>query len=243
MEDKKQNIVAIILARGGSKGIPMKNIKMLAGKPLIAYTIGAAKRCSLVDRVIVSTDNQEIAKVARDWGAETPFERPAELSHDTATPEPCLKHAVDWLEENENYKTDIVVYMQITDIFRPRGIVEKVVNGLLDNDNLDSVFAAGTTHKNFYRLKDGKYSRLAADIPYGLSRRERELLYREDTGIAVATRAKFIKKGRRIGDNVGVVINDLEFSSIDLHDPLDLWLSETCIEKLKKENLIQLYEL
>jgi len=241
--NKKPKIVAIILARGGSKGIPRKNICLLKGKPLIAYTIEAVKRCNLIDRVIVSTDDDEIAKVAREWGAETPFKRPAELSTDTATPEPCLKHAVEWLEENENYKTDIVVYLQITDLFRPKGLICKVIKKLIENDNLDSVFAAVTTHKNFWRKKDGKFYRLAADIPYGVSRREREPLYREDTGIACATRVNFIKQERRIGNNIDVVVNDLEFSFLDIHDEVDLWLAEKCIEKLKEIGQYELYEL
>ncbi len=240
---KKYKIIAIIPARGGSKRLPKKNIRPLAGKPLIAYTIEAAKRCSLIDRVIVSTDDDEIAKVAREYGAETPFKRPAELSTDEATPEPCLKHAVEWLEKNENYKTDIVVYLQITDIFRPKGMICEAVKKLLDNENLDSVFAAVTTHKNFWRKKEDKFEKLAADIPCGISRQKREPLYREDTGIVCATRIQFIKQGRRIGDRVDVVINEDEFSFLDIHDLIDLWLAEKCIEKLKETNDFDLYEL
>jgi len=238
-----QKIVAIIPARGGSKGIPKKNIRLLAGKPLIAYTIEPAKRCGLIDRVIVSTDDKEIADVAKKCGAEVPFMRPADLAADFVPPEPCLKQAVEWLEKNENYKTDIVVYLQPTDIFRSKGIIERVIRKLLENENLDSVFAAVKTHKNFWRIKDGKFYRLAADIPYGMPRQKREALYREDTGVACATRVRFIKEGRRIGDNVGVVINEAEFSFIDIHDPSDLWLAEKCIQKIKEDNQENLYEI
>lgn len=243
MTSNKQNIVAIILARGGSKGIPRKNIRLLSGKPLIAYTIEAAKRCSLIDRVIVSTDDDEIVKIAKEYGAETPFRRPTELATDTALAEPCLKQAIDWLENNENYKTDIVVYLQITDIFRRKGIIEEAVRKLIENENLDSVFAADTTHKNFWREKNKEFTRLASDIPYGLPRQKKEPLYREDTGITCATRANFIKQGRRIGDKIGVVINDVDFSFIDINNETDFWLAEKCIERLKKDNKIDLYEL
>ncbi|MDP2947541.1 MAG: acylneuraminate cytidylyltransferase family protein [Nanoarchaeota archaeon] len=243
MNNNKQNIVAIILARGESKGIPRKNIRLLSGKPLIAYTIEAAKRCSLIDRVIVSTDNDEIVKVAKEYGAETPFRRPAELATDTALAEPCLKQVVEWLEKNENYKTDMVVYLQITDIFRRKGIIEEAVRKLIENENLDSVFAADTTHKNFWREKNKEFTRLASDIPYGLPRQKREPLYREDTGLVCATRANFIKQGRRIGDKIDVVINEVDFSFIDINNETDLWLAEKCIERLKKENRIGLYEL
>ena len=243
MNKDKPNVVAIILARGGSKGVPRKNVRALAGKPLMAYTILAAKRCSLIDRVIVSTDDDEIAKVAREFGAETPFKRPAELATDTALAEPCLKHAVEWLEENENYRTDIVVYLQTTDIFRRKGIIEEVVKKLIENDNLDSVFAAGTTHKNFWREKNGEFLRLASDIPYGLPRQKREPLFREDTGIALATRVNFIKQGRRLGDKIGVVVNDIDFSFLDISNEADFWLVEKCVERLRGDNKINLYDL
>ncbi len=243
IENKKQNIVAIILARGGSKRIPRKNVLPLAGKPLIAYTITAAKKCNLIDRVIVSTDNEEIAEVSKKYGAEVPFMRPAELSNDTALAEPCLKHAVEWLEQNENYKTDIVVYLQITDVFRPKGIIEKVIRKLLENDKLDSVFAAVKTHKNFWRNKDRKFSRLAPDIPYGVPSQQREPLFREDTGVALATRAEFIKQGRRLGDKIDVVLNESEINFVDIHDEFDFWLAEKCIEKLKEIKKDNLYEL
>mgnify|MGYP000846022064 FL=1 len=97
---KKPEVLAIIPARGGSKGIPRKNIKSFAGFPLIAYSILAALRAESVTRVIVSTDDDEIACVARDWGADVPFMRPAELAQDKTTDYPVIRHALDWLREN-----------------------------------------------------------------------------------------------------------------------------------------------
>src|SRR5688572_19439839 len=105
---KKPNVVAVIPARGGSKGLPRKNIRVLAGKPLIAYSIEAAKNCPLIDRVILSTDDQEIADIGKKFGAEVPFLRPSAIAVDDATTESVLIHAIDWLEKNENYKTDIL---------------------------------------------------------------------------------------------------------------------------------------
>lgn len=92
-------IVAVIPARGGSKRIPRKNIRPFAGRPIIGYSIAAARECGLFDRVIVSTDDQEIAAVARDWGAETPFARPAELSDDHTGTGSVVAHALHWLAE------------------------------------------------------------------------------------------------------------------------------------------------
>lgn len=92
--------IAVIPARGGSKRIPRKNIKHFAGKPIIAYSIEAAKACGLFDRIMVTTDDQEIAEVARGFGAETPFVRPAELSDDHATTAAVIRHAVQWANAN-----------------------------------------------------------------------------------------------------------------------------------------------
>ena len=95
--------LAIIQARGGSKSIPGKNIKSLAGKPLIAWTIEEANRARTINRVIVSTDDREIAKISKRYNAEVPFLRPKELATDTAKSIGLLRHALEWLSENENY--------------------------------------------------------------------------------------------------------------------------------------------
>ena len=226
----KKNVVAIIPARGGSKALPKKNIIHLAGKPLIAYTIEAAKRCSLVDRVIVSTDSEEIREVSLKYGAEVPFLRPKQLAQDNTPTEPVLKHCVEWLEEHESYKIDIVLFLQLTDVFRKKGIIDDVLKKLLGDSNLDSVFVVTKTHKNYWRRIEGTLVRLAPDIPY-FPRQQREPLYREDTGLACATKAEFIKQGKRIGNNVEIVINDGDIPFVDVHGELDLWLAETLITK------------
>ena len=99
---KKINICAIILARGGSKGLPGKNIIDLAGLPLIAYTIEAAKKSRYINRIIVSTDDTQIMEVSNSFGAETPFQRPANLAGDFVTSEDSLKHCLLWLKKEEN---------------------------------------------------------------------------------------------------------------------------------------------
>src|SRR5512135_1117225 len=106
------DILALIPARGGSKGIPRKNIRNFAGYPLIAWSIAAAKQSKLVTRVIVSTDDEEIASVARELGAEVPFLRPAELAQDKSLDLPVFEHALQWLKENEGYQPDVVVQLR-----------------------------------------------------------------------------------------------------------------------------------
>src|SRR5512140_3943973 len=111
--------LAIIPARGGSKGIPRKNIRDVAGYPLIAYSIAAGLQARTVTRVIVSTDDEEIAAVAREWGAETPFLRPAEFAQDKTTDLPVFEHALKWLEEVEGYHPDVIVQLRPTSPIRP----------------------------------------------------------------------------------------------------------------------------
>jgi len=220
-----KHTVAVIPARGGSKGLPRKNLRPLAGKPLIAHTIEAARASSYVDRVIVSTEDEEIAEVSREWGAEVPFLRPKELAEDLTPTEPVLKHALEWLEKVEGYQVDVVLFLQPTDIFRKRFMIDGAIKRLLDDDALDSVFVAYPTHKNFWRRIDGEWVRLASDLAYG-PRQTREPLYREDTGFACATRAKVIRQGKRVGEKVDIIVNDDESSFIDIHDEFDFWLAE-----------------
>jgi CMP-N-acetylneuraminic acid synthetase len=221
------HIVAIIGARGGSKGLPKKNIRVFAGKPLIAWTIEAARKCPLVDRVIVSTDDEEIAKVAKRHEAEVPFRRPAELAADEVPSVKFLQHAVEWLESHENYRTDIVLYLQLTDVFRKRQMLEEVITRLLKNPSLDTAFVGHPTHKNFWKKEGGRYRRLTEeeDKP----RQLKQPVVREDSGLACATRGALIKSGRRIGDHVDIVMNHDVCSSIDIHDKFDLWLAEKLV--------------
>lgn len=107
-------ILGIITARGGSKGIPGKNIKPLMGKPLIAYTIKAAKNSGALDRVILSTDDERIAAVARKHGCEVPFMRPVEIAQDQTGHLPVIQHAMQWLKDNEGYEPDAVMILQPT---------------------------------------------------------------------------------------------------------------------------------
>jgi CMP-N-acetylneuraminic acid synthetase len=221
----KPHVVAIIPARGGSKGIPKKNIRLLAGKPLIAHTIEQARASGVIDRIVVSTDDEEIAAVARKYGAEVPFMRPAELAQDLTPTEPVLQHAVEWLEEKEGYRVDVVVFFQLTDVFRTPEMIVQVVQRLLEEDELDSVFIAYQTHKNFWRKLEGKWVRLAPDLAYG-PRQTKQPVYREDTGLACATRGHVVRAGRRIGDRVDIVATKDDKTSIDIHDEFDLWLAE-----------------
>jgi CMP-N-acetylneuraminic acid synthetase len=120
--------VTLIPARGGSKGIPGKNIKPLAGKPLIAWTLEAARAVGRLRRVIVSTDDEAIANVARQWGAETPFLRPARLAQDDSTQVDVAEHALGWLEEKQSDRPDYLLLLQPTSPLRTSGDIEQALS-------------------------------------------------------------------------------------------------------------------
>ena len=149
---KKPEVLAIIPARGGSKGIPRKNIKDFAGYPLIAYSILAGLRSKLVTRTIVSTDDEEIAAVAREWGAETPFLRPDEFARDNTTDLPVYKHALEWLYEHEGYRPDVVVQLRPTSPIRPLTCVDDAVGLLLANPIADSVRGVVPAGQNPFKM-------------------------------------------------------------------------------------------
>ena len=149
------DILALIPARGGSKSIPHKNIRPLAGFPLIAYSIAAAKQSNLVTRTIVSTDDDEIARIARDNGAETPFMRPDDFAQDHTTDFPVFTHALGWLKEHEGYQPEVVVQLRPTSPMRPPGCVDQAVQVLLDHPEADSVRGVIPSGQNPYKMWRG----------------------------------------------------------------------------------------
>lgn len=223
------NVISIIPARGGSKGIPRKNLQLVGGKPLIAWSIEASMNCPEIDRTILTTEDEEIAEMGRKLGAEVPFMRPPELAVDYATTEGVLQHAVQWLESEENYKTDIAVFLQPTDIFRKQEWLSQVVQALLDDPELESCFVGFATYKNFWQVLEEKFEYLSWR-GYG-PRQTKTLVIREDTGLACATRGSIIKAGDRIGKNVKIITTEDTIPGIDVQYPFDLWLANKVIEE------------
>jgi YrbI family 3-deoxy-D-manno-octulosonate 8-phosphate phosphatase len=148
----RMQVLAIIPARGGSKSIPRKNIKPLAGHPLVAYSIAAALQAKCVTRTIVSTDDEEIAAVARQYGAETPFLRPAEYAQDQTTDLPVFQHALAWFAENEAYVPDIIVQLRPTSPIRPPDCVDQAVKILTEHPGTDSVRGVVPSGQNPFKM-------------------------------------------------------------------------------------------
>ena len=223
-------VLALIPARGGSKGIPRKNIRNFAGYPLIAWSIAAAKQAASVTRVLVSTDDEEIAAVARQFGAETPFLRPAEFAQDHTTDLPVFVHALKWLDEHEGYKPDVAVQLRPTSPIRPRGLVDKAVEILLSHPDADSVrgvVSAGQNPHKMWRLPDGENAPMknlldvdGIDEPYNAPRQILPPVYWQ-TGHIDAVRAETILNGSMSGKNIYPLIIDSVFT-VDI-DNLQDW--------------------
>jgi YrbI family 3-deoxy-D-manno-octulosonate 8-phosphate phosphatase len=149
---ERPEVLAIIPARGGSKGIPGKNIREFAGFPLIVYSIAAGRQAKTVTRVVVSTDSEEIAAVSRQYGAETPFLRPLEYAQDNTLDLPVFRHALEWLAQHENYRPDVVVQLRPTSPVRPRTCVDDAVKLLLDHPQADSVRGVVPAGQNPFKM-------------------------------------------------------------------------------------------
>lgn len=201
-------VLAITPARGGSKGIPGKNIKDVAGKPLIAWTIEAAKRSKLIDRYVVSTEDAAIAAVARDCGAEV-LDRPLELATDEATTLAVLEHAISVIP------CDTIVVLQATSPVRTPGLIDECIEEFIEN-KYDSL-ATGFICKYAEYAKNDK------------RRQDIEGFFYDDGNVYVI-KADLLVKGDRYGENIGrKIISKPE--SVDIDDNFDLWLAEKVLNE------------
>lgn len=227
-------VLAIIPARGGSKGLPNKNVLPVGGKPLIAHSVEHAVLSGVCDRVLITTDSEAIRDAAVAAGAWAPFMRAPTLAEDLTPTEPVLKDALERAEAIDG-PFDIVVFLQPTDIFRKPEWITRAVTLLKEKPELDSAFAAYKTHKNFwYRTPDGELKRVFDWMAVYGPRQTRTPIYREDTGLACASRASLIKQGRRIGDRVEIIEVTSTESGIDIHDAFDLWLADQAYRYLQE---------
>lgn len=223
-------VLAIIPARGGSKGIPRKNIRNFAGHPLIAYSIAAALQARRVTRVIVSTDDPEIGEVARAYGAEVPFLRPAELAQDTTLDLPVFQHALAWLTANEAYAPDVVVQLRPTSPIRPVGLVDEAVRILLEHPEADSVrgvVPAGQNPHKMWRidLQTGQMKNLldvpGVPEPYNAPRQVLPPVYWQTGHIDVIRPITILEKNSMSGDVILPVMIDPRYT-VDI-DSLSDW--------------------
>jgi CMP-N,N'-diacetyllegionaminic acid synthase len=145
-------ILALIPARGGSKGIPRKNVMPLLGKPMIAYSILHAKASKHINRIVVTTDDHEIAEVAREWGAEVPFMRPSEYAQDLSPDIDAFRHALEWLKAQEGYMPEAVVHLRPPGPVRRVELIDQAVDLLLSHPEADAVRSIGLALQTPYKM-------------------------------------------------------------------------------------------
>ncbi|NJC95859.1 MAG: acylneuraminate cytidylyltransferase [Anaerolineales bacterium] len=222
-------ILALIPARGGSKGIPRKNIKPFAGYPLIAWSIAAGLQAKSVSRVIVSTDDEEIAAVAREFGAEVPFLRPAELAQDRTTDLPVFEHALKWLEDIEGYKPEIVVQLRPTSPLRPVDCVDSAVKILVEHPEADCVrgiVPAGQNPFKMWRFNgyDSPMSPLleveGVKEPYNAPRQILPPVYWQTGHIDAIRTTTIARKNSLTGDIIYPLVIDPHYT-VDIDTPAD----------------------
>ena len=240
---RQPEVLALIPARGGSKGIPRKNIRDFAGAPLIAWSIAAALRAEAVTRVIVSTDDEEIAAVARAWGAETPFLRPADLAQDDTTDYPVFNQALDWLAAHEDYHPDVVVQLRPTSPVRPLHCVDEAVSLLLAHPSADCVRGVVPSGQNPFKMwkVDPESGRMLPLLqvegvaePYNAPRQSLPRTYWQTGHIDAIRASTILEKGSLTGGEILPLMIDPRYTA-DIDTPAD-W--ERC-ERLLQDPQIQ----
>jgi CMP-N-acetylneuraminic acid synthetase len=231
-------VLGLITARGGSKGIPGKNIKPLGGKALINWTVTAALESKTIDRVVLSTDDEEIARVAREGGAEVPFMRPAELAGDNSPHIDVVLHAITWLADNEDYHPDYVMLLQPTSPFRTAENIDSAV-ALAEEKGGDGVLSVVEAPSHPYIVKRIAEDGTLADFvetPKGYLQRQTMKPAYAINGAIYLTRTELIIEEKKLstGRFYPYVMN--EEQSIDIDTPFDLHLAELLIEDQKKLN-------
>jgi len=237
MESKK--VLTIIPARGGSKSVPKKNIKLLAGKPLIVWTIDALKQAKLAGRVIVSTDSEEIAEVARAHGVEVPFLRPTEISQDFSTDLEFVLHALNFLEKSEGYVPDVVARFSPTTPLRSPEVIDAAIQKLLDSPDADSVRPIARLSHHPYKAWriEGDYivpafgqAVTGFKEPFNLPRQLFPEMYGHLGASGVAWTHVFKDMQSTSGNKVKYVIME-DIDALDINHPLDFEIAEFLLNK------------
>ncbi len=221
MNETPRNIIALIPARGGSKGIPRKNLRMMAGKPLLAYTIEQALRAPSISRVIVSTDDAEIKAVAQHYGAEV-IDRPAAISGDAATSESALLHGLDTLREAEGYEPDLVVFLQATSPLRQPDDIEQAIATLYRED-ADSLLSGCSVHGLVWRSSQDALSSLSYDYRNRQRRQDSPHDFMENGSIYLFKPWVLREHNNRLGGRIALYrMHPLDSFQIDEPDDIDL---------------------
>lgn len=226
------NTIAIIPARGGSKGIPRKNLQPLAGKPLVAHTIEQARAAHTIDRVLVSTDDAEIGAVAQHDGAEVIW-RPAAISGDTASSEAALLHALDALQQSEGAAPELVVFLQCTSPLTQAADIDGAVHALLAEE-ADTALAVTPFHYFLWQQDEqGNAVGVNHEKAVRLLRQQRALQYRETGAVYVMRTAGFRQAKHRFFGKTALYIMPAE-RCLEIDEPFDLQVAEWLLQRQRE---------
>ncbi len=225
-------ILALIPARGGSKGVPRKNIKEMLGKPLLAWTIEEAKRSKHISRIVLSTDDEEIASVGREWGADVPFMRPQELAEDYTPDHPVFVHALDWLRVNEGYEPDLVLHLRVNSALRTAEDIDRGIELMLRNMDADAVRAvtkAPLHPLKSYRLEGDKLLPFVPEEvhgikePFNLPWQSLPKAFTTGGYLTVLKPSTILEKGSMSGEHMlGFEVDPENVVDIDTHEQFEL---------------------
>lgn len=230
---KNKKILALIPARGGSKGLPGKNIKILAGRPLLSWTVEAAKQCQWLDKIVVSTEDERIAAIARDAGADVPFLRPAELASDTAKGIDVIFHAIDWFEAKGD-RYDLLLLLQPTSPLRTAQDIEKAVKLLFEREAGAVISVCESEHPPYWSnvLPADQSMKDFIDHSAIKNRQELPVFYRLNGAIYLSN-IDYLKENQGFwGERTFAYIMPRE-RSVDIDSLLDFKLAEILLQEQK----------
>jgi len=235
-----ESVLALIPARGGSKGLARKNIRSLAGRPLIAWTIEAAQCARGLERIVVSTDDSEIAEVARACGADVPFLRPAELAADDSALIPVLLHALDWLERHRRFRPQYVVLLQPTSPLRSASDIDSAIELAFDKDAHSVVSVCPAKCHPYWAKRvadDGRLEHLLPDAEKYLSRQRQALVpaYRPN-GALYLVRHDVLREQRTFYTNRSYAYVMPEERSLDIDTAWDFHLAQLILAERRERD-------
>jgi CMP-N-acetylneuraminic acid synthetase len=241
MSHPAPKVLALIPARGGSKGLPRKNVLPLGGHPLIAWSVAAGQQANTVGRVVCSTDDVEVAEVATRYGAEVPFMRPAALAQDDTLDLPVFQHALDLLEREQGWRADVVVQLRPTSPLRFPGQADEAVRLLLTSPEATGVRTVIPAPANPYKMwllpepGVGRYMRTLVGVPcfeepYNMPRQKLPQAWWQ-TGTIDVVRAEVIRAGRMSGDRLLPMLVDPR-QAVDIDTEADLAAAAARVEQL-----------
>jgi len=224
--------VAFIPARGGSKGIPGKNIQKILGKPLIAWSIEHALQCPEIGDVYVSTDSEKIRQIALGIGAISPFVRPDDISNDTATTESAVLHFIEWAKSNDKINFDNIVLIQATSPVRYADSLSRAIQQF-EKDDLDSLVTVCKSHKFFWKNPDfPQASYEVSNRPRRQDIKNEEEVYFENGSFYITRTAIYEQEKNRLGGKIGLFEMATE-ESYEIDEPVEFKVCEEVLRSLK----------